>query len=69
MKRDVGGVLGFVFIYFIIPFDKFWPPHFGQGYSSRKSSATQFYKCLLGHFRVSVIHRTLTWTTGSQGEL
>ena len=33
----------------------------GYGYSSRKSSATQSYKCI----RISVIHRTLAWTTGS----
>ena len=30
-------------------------------YSSRKSSATQPYKCNAGSFRVSVIHWTLTW--------
>ena len=36
-------------------------------YSSHKSSATQSYKCLLGLFlfSFSLIHRTLTWTTGS----
>ena len=38
----------------------------GSCYNSRKSSATQSYKCMLGLLsRVSVIHRTLTWTTGS----
>ena len=62
-------VLLFIFnlIHVIIPFGKFGPPYMRKGYTSHKSSATQSYKCMLVVFfpRISLIHRTLTWTTWS----
>ena len=37
-----------------------------SGYNSRKSSASHSYKCMLGLFVFAcVLHRTVTWTTGS----
>ena len=47
------------------PFRKIRVALTGQGYSSSKSSANPVLQVHAGFFRVSVIHRTLTWTTGS----
>ena len=48
------------FIHFIIPFEKFRPPYLGKAAAAARA-VIQVYAVSL---RVSVIHRTLTWTTG-----
>ena len=48
-------------IHFIIPFGKFGPPYLGK----TTEAATQSCKYMLDLLGVSVIHRTLTWTTWS----
>ena len=66
-----GGQTDFLFIYFmlytlIIPFGKFGPLYLGK--KTTQQLQEQRYPVLqvhAGSFRVSVIHRTLTWTTGS----
>ena len=51
----------------MIPFGKFGPPYLGKATATARAALPmQSYKCTLGLFCVSVIHRTLTsWTTGS----
>ena len=52
----------YITLHFMIPpFGKFGPPYPGKA----TAAATAALPSPTGSFRVSVIHRTLTWTTGS----
>ena len=61
----------FCFLFFcckhlLIPFGKFGPPYLGKAVAAARAALPmQSYNCMLDLFRVSVIHRTLTWTPGS----
>ena len=52
----------YIYIHCIIPFRKFGLPYLGMAIARAALPILQVHA---GSFRVSVIHRTLTWTTGS----
>ena len=53
-------------IHFIIPFGKFGPPYPGRNTSAARVALRSYTSACWGvFFRVSVIHQTLTGTTGS----
>ena len=54
-----------VFIHFIIPFREIRTPYLGKATAAaRAAQPSQGLEGHAGSFRVSVIHQTLTWTTG-----
>ena len=55
----------FYFIRFIIPFGKFAPPYLGKATAAARAALPPNLQVHAGSFRVTVFHRTLTWTTGS----
>ena len=52
--------------HFIIPFGKFWPPNLGKATSAARAAlpSPTTVQMHAGYFIVSVIYRTLIWTTG-----
>ena len=62
---EVRGLIGFlkIDIHFIIPFGKFGPRYLGKAAAAARAALV--LQVHAGSFPVSVIHRTLTWTTGS----
>ena len=55
----------FYFIHFIIPFGKFGLPYLGMRLQQPQEQRYPVQQVHAGSFCVSVIHQTLTWTTGS----
>ena len=67
MQREGKGGLYFFFIvlHFTIPFGKFGLPYLAGRLQQLQEQRYPVLQVIAGSFRISVIHRTLTWTTDS----
>ena len=55
----------YFFLHFIIPLGKFGLPYPGKATAAARAALPRVLQVHARSFHVSIIHRTLTWTTGS----